>query len=326
MKNRKKILKRVCIITIIAICGTIGFFGNELVNQKGQDTDEIYEVLEVNHIAVAAYDYDIESVELTKKVKKEFKDKVPVYKVKAKKYSDKDIKRVVKNTINCSIENIETDKDTNYYELENGGYVTYYKNSGTISYKIIENDNEQSSTAQISNDVLVEKANEFLKTSELYDIKDLHMYKVGPSVTMRTSDSMEEEILEYEVMYVKKAPEGIDGFDGTGPGIIVNYNAKGELIGFVSINKEIELTDMMYPAKETNDIEKDIIENNNVMIYSTADVGENIELKEVENVLYCDSIGEKQEYMIPHYRLCDKDNNELEVVIPAIDNKYLKIK
>ena len=324
MKNRK-ILKMICTIAIIAFCGTIGFIGYNSLNKEKNDTNKNYEVLEVNHIAVAAYDYEIENVEMTKKVKKEFKDKVPVYKVKVKEYSEKDIKQVVKNTINCAIESIEEDNDIHYYELKNGGYITYYENSGTISYKLIE-DYEQCSDEIISNDKLIEKANEFVKSSKLYDIKDLHIHKVGPSIIVRSSESDKEEVLGYEVMYVMNPPEGIDGFDGTGPGIIVNYNAYGELVGFVSIKKEIELTDMMYPAKEVVDIKSDIIENNNVMIYSTEDVGNSVELKELENVLYCDSIGEKQEYMIPHYRLSDEDNNELEIVLPAIDNEYLKIK
>lgn len=62
------------------------------------------------------------------------------------------------------------------------------------------------------------------------------------------------------------------------------------------------------------------------MIYSNEPVKKNLEVNDVEYVLYCDSVNEEQDYMIPHYRFKEKKNKNMDIVIPAIDNDYISFK
>ncbi len=280
--------------------------------------------IELNHIAVSADEYDIKKVHFSNNIKKELIDSVKLYKVKAKKYSNKDIKEIVKNGINCKIRSSSEEGDTKLFELSNGGDLTYYKNSGAISYHFYEETNEKTSKRTISDGKLKEKAKKFIKKIKICDIDELSLYKVGPSVTVKTQKG--EEIEQYEVMYTKTPPQEIDGYEGTGPGIVVEFDCNGEIVGFVAIDKEIEAVEKKYPTKDIKEMEKDIVDGDNVMIYSNKEVENKVNLDNLECVLYSDSVEEKQEYMVPHYRFKDKNQDGIDIVLPAIKNSYLSIK
>lgn len=318
MKKRKYIgtLIIVTIMTALIIC--------TYSQRKGFINQAELEKIELNHVAVSASDYNIDQVHIDNSIKKEILDYVPVYKVNTKKYSDKDIKMIVKKGMDCKIANEDEDGSVKTFELSNGGNITYYKNSGTISYGLYNEKNEKMSKDVISNSVLKKKAQLFIEKIGLYSMDELEFYRANPSITVQTST--DEKIIEYEVVYTKKTPEGIDGFDGTGPGIIVKIDCDGNVTGFVSIDKDIEVISKKYPTKNIQEIEKDIANNNNVMIYSNKDVKSEIDLKKLEYVLYSDSVNEEQEYMVPHYRLKGKKQDDINIVLPAVDNSYITIK
>lgn len=295
------------------ISGTIEK-NNNLMNEPDK--------IELNHIAMSASEYDIDKVNLSTDVKNELLNSVNVYKVKTKRYGDNDIKRIIKKGLNSNIKSSDEYENIRCYELSNGGNVTYYKNSGTISYNASYTGNNKSSSELITNNILKEKAIKFIEMSDIFDMDQLEFYKANPSITVKTLTG--EKIVEYEVIFTKIPPESIDGFDGTGPGIIIQLDCDGNVTGFVSIDKDVEVLKKEYPAKKIKQIESDIVNNNNVMIYSDEEIGKQVKLDKIECVLYSDSIQEEQDYMVPHYRL--KNNNGADIVLPAIDNSYITIK
>ena len=321
MKN--SLLKKSGILMMLVICSVV------VMSKYGQDkekskTIDNKEKISLNHIAMSADEYDIDDVKFSENAEENVHDYIEAYKVQTLQYKDSDIRKIVKNAVNTKVDACKEEDKIKVYELSNGGEVTYYEKSGTISYSFSEMGNNKSSNKNISIEKLKQIATDFIEKSNLFDMSELEFYKGGPSIT--THDSKGEAIVEYEVIYTKIPPKGIDGFDGTGPGIIVQIDCHGGVTGFVSIDKEIEKIKKSYPGKDIQEIEDDVINNNNVMIYSNEPVKKNLEVNDVEYVLYCDSVNEEQDYMIPHYRFKEKKNKNMDIVIPAIDNDYISFK
>lgn len=305
----------ICMTLIIALSGT---------QKKKVITEVELDKIKLNHIAMSADDYNIDKVNLSNSVKNELLDSVKIYKVKTKKYNDNEINSIVKKGMNCRINNSEEQQNVKIYQLSNGGDIMYYKNSGTISYTNHNENENKSSKEIIPNNKLQKIAQQFIKKSNIFSTDELEFYRANPSITAKTIKG--EEIVEYEAVYTKVPPKGIDGFDGTGPGIIVEFDCDGNVKGFVSIDKDIELTKKNYPAKDIKEIENDIVNNNNVMVYSDKEIENQLKLDSVEHVLYCDSVEEEQEYMVPHYRFKGGKKEGVDIVLPAIDNSYITIK
>lgn len=207
------------------------------------------------------------------------------------------------------------------YILEKGGTLTYYKNSGGLSYSSTMDGNYDSSENRISDNELIKIAEDFVIRSNIFDLEDLIFDCAKPS--MYVEDNEKERIERYEVSYQKKPPKGFDGYVGSQLGISIEIDCNGKVIGFVSFDRDLQNTDMIYPSKNIEEIKKDIIKDKNVML----DFDENVEkadFSEMKYVLYCDSVLEKQKYAIPHYEMLDEDN-KVVAVLPAIEDKYITI-
>lgn len=282
------------------------------------------EKIELNHIAVNAADNNIEDVDISKKVENEIsKNKqIELYEVKQKKYNQKELNIILKKCFDDKIIKAELDNDMDIYLLEKGGSLTYYKNSGGISYSKTLDGDYDSSSEIIDDNKLIGISKAFIEKSDLFELNDLLLDYVRPS--MYVEDDKAKKIERYEVNYQKKPPKGIDGYVGNQPGISVEIDCYGEVIGFMAFDRTVKKTSVSYPYKRVKDIEKDIVEDRNVMLDFEGNPN-NATFSQLKYVLYCDSVLENQKYIVPHYEMIDVKNNII-AVLPAIDNDYIKIK
>ena len=104
----------------------------------------------------------------------------------------------------------------------------------------------------------------------------------------------------------------------------VEIDCNGKIIGFLSFDREIEKINLLYPFKNIKEIEEDILNDKNVMLDYNSSV-DKVEFTKMNYVLYCDSVLDKQKYIVPHYEMID-DKNNVVAVLPAIEDKYIKVK
>ena len=319
MKNIKYVLLTVTIM--LCICAWSGKDNNSA--KRIDKEDKTYEKIEINHIATSAWEFNVENVNIEEKETEKIKDEVYLYNVKPRGYTEEEINNILEKCFSDRItENNNSDEEAVFYNTKNGGDISYYPKSGTLSYNSSKDGDYETSAYELPEELLKEKAEKFIEESGLFEREELEYMYGDPVLFVETVDS--KEIERYEVGYNKIPPKGIDGYAGIGMGLRVQFDCEGNTIGFICDDRLVEKTDKLYPSKTIDEIKSDVCNNKNVLIDCEDDISElNVGL--MRYVLYCDSILQDQEVMVPHYKMLDKESGAI-VVLPAIKDEYLDIK
>ncbi|MCR5186883.1 MAG: hypothetical protein K6D97_07215 [Clostridia bacterium] len=311
-----------CILLLILVIALSKYIVTFNCGKEIRESNKLQKI-KLNHISMTAELADIENVKFDKKIENDIKNKIEIYEIKEKHYTDEEIDYFVK-CLGCSIIKKDNQKDECFYYLNDGSGLTYYKKSGSLSFYKNREDDYDTSKKELDKECLVKIASELIEKLGMFENAKLECAEAKPCAFVETEHG--KEIERYQVIYSKKLPsEKYEYYTGAGLGITIELDAKGNIIGFVSMDKVIKKKNIKYPGKNIEDIKEDIINNKNVLIYTEDSEKSNIEVTDIELVLYNDEILESQEYMVPHYKLVDKDGQSC-VILPAIDDKYITIK
>lgn len=280
----------------------------------------------LNKLGVSASGESVSHIEFDENANCEIMEKVNVYSVEGKKFCENDIERIAKELETQIKKKEKVDNNIIEYELNNGGYLAYYDNSGSITY-IGNGDNDDVIVGtKFDEEKCIKNAEKFIKETQMLDYEKLEL----KSVDVGESVEVEDEIvpITYEVQYILKSPEPIE-FYGVGPGIIIEFDAQYNICSFVASCKNVEKKVAEYETLTEEEIVEKICEGDNVLIDGCSeDECANVKIDTVELMLYSDSIYVNQEYMVPYYVLegVDEYNNEITIVSPSIDEKYIEYK
>lgn len=334
MNKKNKLAYTLGIIALFASAILIYFFNiskwNSTPNQTIKQDPQI-KILQLNPIGKNADDTTIKNVEIDKKVSNKFGSKKSAYRVKKAEYTQKDLKQIA-SCLNTKIEEINQNANTQSCNLYNEGVLMYYNNSGSITY--ISNDNttqDISKQHELNKQKCIKVAEDFVKDSNIIDFSCLVLSDVQVGYTIETTTG--ESPLTYQITFMKKTPQGVDGFAGIGPGIRIDVNSKYEISSFTCINKEIVELEDKYDTLTLNEAEEKIEKNQELQLITNADNIKNniltdVSIDDVEVRLYCDSVNLKQQYMAPYYVLTGKDKSgaEVSLTMPAISDSEIQVK
>ena len=114
--------------------------------------------------------------------------------------------------------------------------------------------------------------------------------------------------------------------EGVIPFVRLDIDANGEINNLFYLDKSVEKIDSGYELKNMEEIISDIENDNNVLTENVTGTGEEVVLEDVEMKMYSEGAGTAQKYMIPYYYITGNENgNEVEIIMPAIKNEYLKV-
>lgn len=303
---------------------------NSTSNQANKQAHQI-KVLQLNTIGKNADDTTIEHVEIDKKNTDMFAIKRIAYQVEKAEYTQSDLKRVA-SCLNTKIEKINKHDDIQTFDLNNKGFLMYYNNSGSITYISEANDKKDKlSRHKFNKQKCIKVAEEFVKNSNIIDFDDLVLSDVQIGYSVETSSG--EFPLTYQVTFMQKSPQGVDGFAGIGPGIRIDVDSEYEISSFTSINKKISELEDKYDTLTLKEAEEKIENNEELQLISTAnDIKDNkftdVTIEDVEVRLYCDSVNLKQQYMVPYYVLTGEDDSgaEVSLTMPAISDNEIEVR
>ncbi|MBU5477663.1 hypothetical protein KQI69_00415 [Eubacterium sp. MSJ-13] len=319
---KKKIVTTVAIILTIAII----IFGMHIkygANQKENKQDAKAEKITLNSLAVSASGEEVSKVDYNKNidVQKVFSNKRAVYKIKSYEYSEKDIGKIAE-TLNSKVEN--KDKSANVatqYDLDDGGYISYYENSGGLTYISNSNTLDETEGIKFDKEKCKKVAEDFIKKSGIINYDELELRNANVGQTVETSEG--EQDISYVLYYIKKNPADIEYY-GVGPGIKIVIDSKYKIAQFTSVNKE-----MLKEAGEYQTIDKDeatqrIIAGKDVQIDGVSvDEKSGVSINSVKICLYSDPLGMEQKYFAPYYVMEGKDKNKekITIIVPAIKDE-----
>ncbi len=328
-------------IKLVFVFGIIALFTSVILiycsskwNLKPNKTikpDRQIKVLQLNPIGRNADNTQIENADIDKKEKNIFGTKRTAYCVQKAEYKQKDLKQIA-SCLNTKIEEVNKSANIQTYDLNNKGVLVYYDNSGSISY--IADDNTTKDILKkhkLNKQKCIKVAEDFVRKSNIIDYKSLVLSDVQIGGTIETNTG--ESPLSYQITFMKKAPQGVDGFAGIGPGIRIDVNYKYEISSFTCINKEIVELEDKYDTLTLKEAEEKIEKNQELQLNTNADYIKNntltdVFINDVEVRLYCDSVNLKQQYMAPYYILTGKDKSgaEVSLTMPAISDSEIQIK
>ena len=328
-------------INLVLILGIIALFTSAILiycsskwnltpNKTIKPTRQI-KVLQLNPIGRNADDTQVKNVDIDKKEKNMFGTKKTAYCVQKAEYTKKDLKQIA-SCLNTKIEEMNANENTKTYDLDNEGVLVYYDNSGSISYISDDNTTEDIlKKHKLNKQKCIKVAEDFIKKSNIIDSKSLVLSDVQIGGTIETNTG--ESPLSYQITFMKKAPQGVDGFAGIGPGIRIDVNHKYEISSFTCINKDIVELEDKYDTLTLKEAEERIEKNQELQLNTNATYIKNntltdVSINDVEVRLYCDSVNLKQQYMAPYYVLTGKDKSgaKVSLTMPAICDSEIQVK
>ncbi len=276
--------------------------------------------LVLNAIGKNADDISVTTLDIPDECRDVFEQQRVVYEVEAKKYSKRELKHIA-TELDTKVLNVEKTDNGCLCELKNNGTMMCYEESGTITY-ISNKTNVVPSkvNSKFNKRKCLNVAELFLKESKIIGYDDVYLSSIEIGYTAETIDGIIP--LSYQIIYLKKSPNEVDGFTGVGPGIIIDINSDYEVSSFTSIDKdivEIDKYDTISVAETEKNIENSV--ETQVMVDPSAKIDQSISNVMIDNVsicLYCDSAGLEQQYMVPYYVLEGKDSNGVDISITTL--------
>lgn len=319
---KKKIGTTVAIVSLIAVI-IFGIYIKYGVNQKEDKQDAKAEKITLNSLAVSESGEEVSKVDYNKKidVQKVFSDKRAVYKVKSHEYSEKDISKIVE-TLNSKVKNKDKSAGVaTQYDLDDGGYISYYENSGGLTYISNSDTLDETEGIKFDEEKCKKVAEDFIKKSGIINYDELELRNAYVGQTVETSEGKQD--ISYVLDYVKKNSHSAEYY-GAGPGIKIVIDSKYKIAQFTSVNKE-----MLKEAGEYQTIDKDeatqkIIAGKDVQIDGVSvDEKSGVSIDSVKICLYSDPLGMEQKYFAPYYVMEGKDENKekITIIVPAIKDE-----
>lgn len=322
MKRINKIFLICVFIVSLAGCSNTN---NEETKHIMQNSKKIT----LNRLPQGAAGEEVSSVEVTADTDGLFEKDEKVYEVIPHEYSDKDIQNVAE-TLGIEIEERKKENDNvKQYSFDNGGYLTCYHATGSLSYiSNYANMDDGTRSIQFNKKKCKQIAEKFIKESEILEMDDMELVNIDVCQSVEKYDGTEIPI-SYSVYYKKCSPsEGVDYY-GVGPGIKIEIDNSYSIHSFISVDKDISATKDSYRTISEDDMIDAILDGSNVSIDGSSE-GEKLRVKidDVSLCLYSDPVTEEQEYMAPYYVLSgeDENNSEVTIVVPAIEEEFIQYK
>ncbi len=320
MKNKVKMTAvsiLVFAIIIFVICKNN--IGNQNKNEQNANTEKIV----LNSLNIGESGGKVTKVEYNKKIdlKKIFSQETDVYKIKTYDYSKKDMAKIAKIFDTGIKEEDKSDGMTIQYKLNDGGCITYYKNAGGINYISNSDTLDDVKGIKFDKEKCKKIAEDFIKKSDVIKYEELELQSAYAAETVETSEG--EKDVAYALYYIKKNPYNMEYYGG-GPGIKILIDSNYEITQFTSINKEILKKAGRYETIDADAAVKKIIGNEGVRIISASESEKSdVSIDRVKICLYNDPLGTQQKYFAPYYVMSgkDKNNEDIMIVVPAIENK-----
>lgn len=318
-KDKKKMrLGFVLMMGMITIFG-VGCFKQ---NQEEQHTEKVV----LNKLGISASGETVSNVQIPKGEEDVFETNSSIYKVNSREYGSEDVKKIVKN-LGTSIKKVdETDNLSVQYDLTDGAYLSYFKESGGMVY-VSNNDIVEGVKGTNFDEAKCKRvAEDFIKSSNIIDYSELEFKNANVAESVETSEGV--QALSYELCYMKKSPQNIE-FYGVGPGIKIKIAADYSVDSFTSIDKEIVKDIGKYETIDKKTAVEKICKGKEVQIDGSSE-GEKLDVSidEVNLCLYSDPISLEQNYYAPYYVLegVDENKNDITIVVPAVENENITYK
>lgn len=324
MKMKQKMILGVVLVMLCCVVYTSIRAWN-IPKEYNQSEKESKKVLHLNRLAKCADDTKIENISIADDNKELFGDKRVAYSVESEEYTKADFECIAEG-LHTKIKDSEDNKEEQIYKLNNNGVLIYYAESGAITYMIDDTMKE----GNINEEKCVEIARDFLNTSKIIDSEQLYLSNVEVGCTAETDEGI--KVLSYQITFMKKAPKGVDGYAGVGPGICIDVDARYNITSFVSVNKNIVELSGEYDTLTLPEAENAIMGSGEVQVMTDADgeVGgtlNDVIIDDVRVCLYSDPATMEQQYMAPYYVMTgtDASGTDIEVTIPAVEEEEMVI-
>lgn len=317
--------KKYIVMAFFMVFGFIGIYSLSITN-RFNDKIEYSEQIVLNKLAISASGESVSDVMVAKKERKNFNNKSYIYKMEEHKYSNKDIKNIIK-CLGTSIKRKDRSEETFVqYDLDNGGYLSHFENTGGVVY-IADSENINDIKGNKFDKLKCrEIAEKFITNSNIIDINDLELKKEGVAECVETENGVEE--LSYELCYIKKGLDNME-FYGVGPGIKIEIASDYSICKVTSVDKEVTECIGKFDTLNEEKIIKNICDGDGVQVDGMSE-GENlsVSVQSVELCLYSDPISLNQEYYAPYYVLkgIDSNSNDITIVAPAIEDEKISYK
>lgn len=336
MYKRKKIAEilavLICIVCVFSGCG------------KAQ-TQESAESAGVQSEAAAAEKVSINSLGMTasggnvEKVNWECdrtETDSQIYKIETIDYSEEEIEEIFKclDGEAASIEkNMESDGITTYVSDE-GSRIECIKDTGYIQYSskdLLEGAGSQPVKKKKGDSYYLDKAMEVVEQIGLEDTINAELGKVKMSEYMEYVDgdgNTKKEPVKYRVDYLQDNIDDVE-IDGSCPGVFVEFDASGEVCSFTNVGRKIEekTTVIDSQLKDEKEIEKSILNMQDVSISEFYDENAEITITSCDMIYYSDPANLKQENMIPYYKLkaaVKGSGEKIDLLLPALKDDMIE--
>lgn len=237
-----------------------------------------------------------------------FEQSVPVYEVTTSLPSEVQITNILsKLKFTNPIEKVDQENIT--YTDKKGNLFTLNVETGRMEYMSERIQNGKADDViekPFTKDQYIKKAQSFIK--ELGFVDNLYVESAQEDMFVQGYDEKNRPFnkpVRYLVTFVKNPVDGLD-FAGTGPGIKLEFDASGEIVSMLRIEKSLRKLPSLLLTKNETEIREALTKGEYFLSGMDSDQGE-LELDSYQLVLYSDSAEIKQNYMVPFYVFTGKN-------------------
>lgn len=273
-----------------------------------------------NHIALNIVEFNCSE--------ENFNKSVPVYLVQKPSFTQEQIDVMIKKIGMVKPKEIK-EKDILILSDDKGNQLYINEKTGSIvfmSERIQTGKADEIFKNPLPKEEYIEKAKQWIK--ELGFLEELKVYSAGEVMYQTEMEQGEEsrKAIRYGVSFVRSALNGME-FSGNGPGIKVEFDASGEIVSFLRINRDVKQSDINKVTKSKEEI-LEAFQTEAYLVSGVKSDTAKIEINECRLVLYSDPMTMVQTHMIPMFEFSGVDitnNTKVKIIMNSLKTTDYKI-